>query len=236
MLAYTVIASSYARTGQWEQVTKTLEQAEMENISFSDSDILTIIQSCSQAGLKEEAQSLMEKLPKKRGFFQEVRNSVPQLALHGNVQTAVDLYIGLKNRDGFVKEGQGMFVVSSITRADVDIDTLLSAVAKLEEDGFTTAKQFLIQEAAYNWSPGKCQQLADVLYQDGKTVEIGQEQLYNFSRGYTEHSKDLDKAIQFVNNLKIFNVKIPGPFISNDIIPLIMRSSQDKLTSQVITG
>ena len=164
MSAYTVIASSYARTGQWEQVTNTLEQAETESITFSDSDLLTIIQSCSEAGLQEEARSLIEKLPKKRGFFQEVRNSVPQLALNGNVATAVELYVGLKNRDGFVKEGQGMFVVSSITRADVDMDTLLSALAKLEEDGFTTAKQFLVQEAAYNWSPEKCQQLADVLY------------------------------------------------------------------------
>ena len=58
----------------------------------------------------------MDKLPKKRGFFQEVRNCVPQLALNGNVDAAVDLYVGLKNRDGFEKEGQGMFVVSSITR------------------------------------------------------------------------------------------------------------------------
>ena len=76
---------------------------------------------------------------------QEVRNVVPQLALSGNIDTAVDIYVCLKNRDGFNKEGQGMFVVSSITRSNADVESLLRCVAKLEEDGFTSARQFLVQ-------------------------------------------------------------------------------------------
>merc|ERR1719282_1496792 len=162
--AYTVIAHSYGRSGQWNMVQETLEKVEMaEKVKLSDSDILTIMLGCTEGGLLEESLSLIPQLPMNRGYFQEVRNSVPQMALMGNIDAAVSLYTNLKNRDNFDKEGQAMFVVSSVARSDAEIEKIFEAVLKIEENGFVTARQYLVEEASYNWSGEKILKLKEIL-------------------------------------------------------------------------
>ena len=145
-----MIAHSYGKSGQWNMVQDTLEKAEMaDKVKLSDSDILTIMLGCTEGGLAQESLSLIDHLPMNRGYFQEVRNSVPQLALMGNIDAAVSLYTNLKNRENFDKEGQGMFLVSSVARSGAEIEKVFEVVLKLEETGFVTARQYL--DLLYNF-------------------------------------------------------------------------------------
>ena len=109
--------SSYGLSGQWDMVSKTLEQAEVEGVRWNDADILAIILACTEGGLADQANTLLPLLPKHRGYFQEIRNFAPQLALNGNIRAAVELYTNLKNRDNFDKEGQARFLVNSVAKA-----------------------------------------------------------------------------------------------------------------------
>ena len=215
-----MIAHSYGRSGQWDLVQDTLEKAEMaDKVKLSDSDILTIMQGCTEGGLAEESLSLIAQLPMNRGYFQEVRNSVPQLALMGNIDAAVSLYTNLKNRDNFDKEGQGMFLVSSVARSDAEIEKIFEAVLKLEEHGFVTARQYLVEEAAYNWSEEKCLKLKEILANSEKKLEINDDLIYKFLRSYIKHENDMDRILVALKNMREMGVKIPEPLLANDVIP-----------------
>ena len=77
---YTAMACSYGRAGNWAKVEEVLGKADEEGVRLDDGDIFSTMVACSQGGLYKEAESLVTKLPKKRGFFQGMRNHFPQLA------------------------------------------------------------------------------------------------------------------------------------------------------------
>ena len=220
--AYTVMISSYGLSGQWDMVSKTLEQAEVEGVKWNDADILAIILACTEGGLADQANTLLPLLPKHRGYFQEIRNFVPQLALNGNIRAAVELYTNLKNRDNFDKEGQARFLVNSVSKANVDVGQIFECVRRLEEDGFTSARQFLIQEAAYNWSEERCVQLAEFLDRENNNVQFNKDVFYKFMRlgsSKENHKQDANIMLNFLKNLHILKVKIPEQIIASDVIP-----------------
>jgi len=73
--AFTAMASSYGKAGNWAKVEEVLSKAEDEDIKLDDGDIFSIMLACSQGGLKKEVEGLVTKLPRKRGFFS--RNEEP---------------------------------------------------------------------------------------------------------------------------------------------------------------
>ena len=64
------MAVSYAKSGQWDMVLDTMKTAEEAGISFDDADIFSVILACTDGGLHEQSETLIEKLPMKRGYFQ----------------------------------------------------------------------------------------------------------------------------------------------------------------------
>ena len=97
---YTVMAVSYARSGNWEKVQETLEEASKESILFDDSNIFSILKACVDGDLITESCSLVERLPRKRGYFQELRNSIPHLAKSGNIPLVLELAFKHQDREG----------------------------------------------------------------------------------------------------------------------------------------
>ena len=75
--------------------------------------------------------------------------------------------------------------------------------------------------------------MAEELYKNDEKIDIVEDQLFSFLRGYTEHNKDADKFVKCLKNLKILRVKIPLPILSNDLIPL-MISDNPGMTSMGI--
>ena len=222
---YTTMAVSYARSGNWEKVQETLEDADNEGISFDDADIFSIIRGCTHGGLLDESYSLIEKFPKKRGFFQELRIAVPQLALGGNIPVVMQLALTQQDRPGFDKTNQGMFLASSITKSGAPPDKIIPAILQLEEFGYKMSFQYMFQEAAYYFTPERCLQfLEEVQKMKGKEnmPEIKKEDVFKYLRFRLENDDDVNKIFQCINNLQVMHVTIPYDFISYDIIPVML--------------
>lgn len=76
-LAYLV---GMIRNGQeWESVKSEMEEIERDHeIAFSDNDIFEMMIEFIRAKKTEAARELLERLPRKRGLFQEMRNAIPR--------------------------------------------------------------------------------------------------------------------------------------------------------------
>ena len=144
---FTIMAVSYARSGNWERVRETLEKANSKNIQFDDSNIFTIMRACVDGNLVQESFSMIEKMPRKRGFFQELRNNIPYLAQSGSIPLLMELFFKKEDKAGFDKSSQGAYLVSSITKSGAPVEEIVSAVLSLEDRGYTLAVQQMLQEA-----------------------------------------------------------------------------------------
>ena len=117
-----------------------------------------------------------------------------------------------------------MFVVSSVARSNAEVEKVFEAVFKLEEDGFVTARQYLVEEAAYNWPEEKCLKLKEILANSDKKLSINDDLLYKFLRSYIKHENDMDRVLIALKNLRSMGVKIPEPLLASDIIPAMHKS------------
>jgi len=226
---YTAMACSYGRAGNWDKVEEMLGKAGEEDVKLDDGDIFSVILACSQGGLSREAEGLVAKLPKKRGFFQELRNHLPQLALSGNVQVAVEVYLSLDDKEGDGREGKGLFVVGSIARSGESVEVILEAIKRMEDAGFTSSIQFLVQEAAQSWSKEKCEHLAEILKKEreGQPLELDSRQLFMSLRNSLQLNRDAEQSMACLNNLHSMGVEVPWTFLSSDLIPAMINLELD---------
>ena len=225
---FTAMATSYGRSGNWAKVEEIMERAAEEDVKLDDGDIFSIILACSHGGLIKESESLVPKLPRKRGFFQEMRNHIPQLAMSGNVKLAVEIYISLENKEGTDKEGHGMFVVGSVVRSGCSVEEVLEAVKIMENAGYHSSIQYLVQEAAYHWSKEKCDQMVEVFKQEnsGVELELSRDLVFRFLRGTFNQNPDVEKMMACLNNLHHMKVEVPNAFISNDLMNQLINIDQ----------
>ena len=131
----TAMAYSYVRAVNWVKVEEVLMNAVEGDLWLDDGDIFYVILACSQAGLHEESQSLVSKLYRKREYF--------QLPVSGNVETAIE------NKEG--------------ARSGVSLKAMLDTKRRIEDVGYTSAMQFLVQEAEPSWSEEKCMRLVELV-------------------------------------------------------------------------
>jgi len=231
---YLAMACSYGKVGNWSKVEEVLSKADNESVKFDDGDILSIILACSKGGLHEEAHSLVSKLPKKRGYYQMLINHLPQLAMSGNVKTAVDLYLTLENKGTESRGQMGKFMVAPLVKSGVSDVDILQAVNKMEEAGYTTSSQLLVQEAAYAWSQEKCLKLIENIKKE-KDGELNFERdgILRFLRFRWNDEKDTEKMFDCLNNLHSMGLFVPFTFVENDLLPTMLNLDTE-LPSQVI--
>jgi len=231
---YLAMACSYGKVGNWSKVEEVLSKADNESVKFDDGDILSIILACSQGGLHEEAHSLVSRLPKKRGYYQMLINHLPQLAMSGNVNTAVDLYLTLNTKGGEGREQMGKFMVGPLVRSGVSGEDILQAVNKMEEAGYSTSLQHLVHEAAYVWSQEKCLKLMEnVKKEKDGALNFDKDGILKFLRFRWQDEKDTEKMFDCLNNLHSMGLFVPFTFVENDLLPTMLNLDSE-LPSQVI--
>eukprot|EP00090_Calanus_glacialis_P034548 TRINITY_DN5817_c0_g1_i1.p1 TRINITY_DN5817_c0_g1~~TRINITY_DN5817_c0_g1_i1.p1 ORF type:complete len:1542 (-),score=471.24 TRINITY_DN5817_c0_g1_i1:80-4384(-) len=221
----TAMAYSYGRAGNWAKVEEVLAKAVAEDVSLDDGDMFSIILACSQAGLHKEAQGLVSKLPRKRGYFQELRNHLPQLALCGNVETAVDIYLTMEDKEGGGRDQMGLFVINPIARSGVSLEAMLAAARRMEEVGYSTAIQFLIQEAVQSWPEEKCKELVELVKKEKgvEALEWNRDFLFRSLRGNLQIERNPEKTMASLNNLHAIGADIPWAFIQSDLLQAMIN-------------
>ena len=221
---FTTMAVSYARSGNWEKVQETLEKANSENILFDDSNIFAIMKGCVDGNLVKESFSLIEKLPRKRGFFQELRNAIPHLSQAGNIPLLMELVFKQEDRAGFDKSNQGAYLVSSITKSGASVEEIVAAILRLEEDGYSLAIQQMLQEASYCWPTEQCavltEQLSQALGERRPAMHVGKAN--SFLREMFESERDSDKILTCLKNFSVCGVPIPQDFVALNLLPAML--------------
>ena len=92
----TVMAAAQGRCGRWDKVKEVLEIAEQKDVKLNDGDVFEIIHALCEAGLEIEAREMVGKLPKKRGYFQEMRSALPQIIFTGCIDVALEIFFAFK--------------------------------------------------------------------------------------------------------------------------------------------
>ena len=64
----------------WKSFEDELAQAAKDDVQFSDRDYMQLIVQLLSVGQKEAANAIIDAgLPKRRGYFQEIRNAIPAM-------------------------------------------------------------------------------------------------------------------------------------------------------------
>ena len=222
---HTTMAVSYARSGNWAKVEETLEQAVSNNVIFDDSHIFSIMKACVDGDLVKESFSLIEKLPRKRGFFQELRNAIPHLSKSGNIPLLMDLAFRKEDRSGFDKSSQGAHLTSYIVKSGAELTEIVAAVLRLEENGYSLAIQQMLQEASYNWSADQCKALREELDRaiGDRSPEMHVGKAFSFLNDVFESDKEPAKMLKCLENFIICGVPVSQDFVALQLLPAMLE-------------
>ena len=92
---FMILVKEKARAGASdEEILSLMEKVtEQEDVFFNDRDLLGLIVEVIKSGKQsaELPQKLCDLLPKNRGFFQEMRNHIPEMIYHGELEVPYHL-------------------------------------------------------------------------------------------------------------------------------------------------
>jgi leucine-rich PPR motif-containing protein len=126
---YTVYLTGMIRSGQPREAIKAkLEEVKAKDVQLHDHDYLQLMLELVRAKKNEEAREIIPMLPKKSGFFQEVRNVIPQLIFENDPDLAFELYSSL-NFFGLGSDGHkdskardsGLFILRAMVKNDYEV-------------------------------------------------------------------------------------------------------------------
>ncbi len=76
----------------------------------------------------------MSKLPRKTGYFHEMRSAMPQIIFTGNHELAFDIFLNFRLHSQTASRpdisGQGIFMVRALVRSGVDVDTCIKYILR----------------------------------------------------------------------------------------------------------
>ena len=228
---YAVAASTYGRAGDWAKVEEMLKKAEEAEVVLDDGDYLHVMVGCAKGGLHQQAQEhLLPKLPKKAGFFQEMRNALPQLIQCGAIEAAMELYLGTPDtfaggRGKNDRSEQGAFIVAALVRACLAPQEAMKVVERMKECGYTRAMEHLVDNAVKHGDQQYCESLGSYLKEKElhpqknmtprETFLFLRRTVQTVQTSYT----GMPRVIARLQNFRALGFSLPQGVISNEIVP-----------------
>ena len=127
-----------------EEVFDVLNSSLGRGVPFSDRDLFQLITELVRAKKRDAAQKVLDILPKKRGFWQEMRNHCPELIRLGEYEYAYELFNGSKvpqkggatGSDAIMTTGDaGLIFYECLIRNDVPADKLMEFFKRTDFGG-----------------------------------------------------------------------------------------------------
>jgi len=229
-----VMAIAHGKLGRWEKVQEVFAKAEEADVKLSDGDVFEIIQALCQGGLEAEAREILGKLPKKRGYFQELRSAVPQIIFTGCINLALEIFFAFKviptktsgeHHDESERRDKGAFIVRSIVKAEADVDKILDVVKQMEEAGYNDWLWLVVEASIQFGSVDFCQKIGE-----GLTDKLGKNfmdmrQLFPFIRKQVVIQcleGNPTKVFDMLNKIRALGLQVPKESLSNDVIPALL--------------
>ena len=198
---------------------------------------LRVILACSKSGLFQQAKHIAETLNRQPGLVDvnDLRYYVPQIALAGNISTAVNLWLGIDDNNNVSKEKEGMFLVNAIANSGRRNRDILDSIVELEAAGYHSAMALLLIEAAQSWSKENSKLLASVIKNDDLYEITWRKVAVTNSLKMHLQRTDHDASIKLLNHLYQMDPTIGErgtcvvffPFIGNHLIPAMLQKKQN---------
>jgi len=231
--AVTVMAVAHAKAGRWQKVQDILSQAEEKDVKLNDGDIFQIVVGLCEAGLETEAQEMLKSLPRRRGYFQEMRSAIPQIIFTGCVDVALDVFLSFKvlparvsndEHDETNRKDKGAFVIRAMAKSEVDPEKVLRVLDVMKEAGYSDWLGLLVEAAAKFSSEEYCHKLGEFLSEKRGGNFLDKTEMFNFLRKEVNAVKrdDPEKIFEFLNKLRALRLRIPLENFSNDIFPSLI--------------
>ena len=196
-----------------------LARAEVDQVKMGDGDLLSVMVGCCRGGLELQARkNLVQKLPRKTGYFQEMRNMVPQLLQAGGPSLAMEIFLDDRFGRHEDRKDKGKFVLESVVRSDLSPAQSMEVVDKMELEGYERAMEYLIESsmkygtAEYNEGLNKGLKEAGKHPLDTKSIK----DFTQFLRRAVAWNGDA--IMERVNNLRCLGFQLPHGIFSNDLI------------------
>ncbi len=136
--AHMMLVLGMASSGKpWAEIKDHLTSLNEKGIFFSDHDYFSLILALVRANQTEAAEEVADMLPKKRGFFQELRNFLPQIVFAGQEDLAFSIFKAFRgplvNDDassGNSNRDNGIFLLRAMIRNKCSVDKIVDMAEK----------------------------------------------------------------------------------------------------------
>jgi pentatricopeptide repeat protein len=134
----------------WSAIKEHMTELNDKGIFFNDSDYFSLIVVLIRKGFKEGAVELSTALPKKSGFFQEMRNALPQMILAGEVDLPFSIlsefqgpHLNYETHTEATTRDHGLFILRAMVNADYPADKVVEMLEKIASNNTDTLTRYL---------------------------------------------------------------------------------------------
>lgn len=228
-----------AKAGKpWEEINAELEKlAQEREIDITDHDYFNLILELIRSGQRESAVLASEKLPKKTGYFQELRNAVTQMIFAGEIDLPFEILANFRppvlasDRHDTDSRDHGLFFMRAMIIGNCSPEKMLETVGKFaegREEG--TAEKLMARVLA--------------IFPEHNLIEQGQAlsklavQKYGDSCLYGSHFSPIvrynlsklnskEEIVNYLAGLSQVGVKVLFSVLANDVYPKLCSLTND---------
>jgi len=145
---YTTMLTALAKARDWERVEEVLVEANNKDVRLDAGDYFKVIIALCENGMAEQAKPLVSKIPRRAGYFQELRCALPQIILTGQCDLAFEIFNGFKvsGSDDRSRTNHGMFMVRALVNSPTEPAEAAEYIMQMMDSGYTDALSIYAQE------------------------------------------------------------------------------------------
>ena len=203
-----------------------LEKALQDGEKFSDNEYFKLIILLLEKNEKEAASEIADKLPRKRGFFQEIRNAIPSMIATGEIELPYKIFKSFEESrpssgGSDAKDFSGRFFLQAMIRNESDPKLLLDYLEKMV--GSHPENEILCRILEH------CVESKNIQYGQSVSAEI--KERYGDSSGFVPSDRFL---IQQMGRVRIQN-KLDSPHhVSEAIMQSVVNMGTIGLRPKVV--
>jgi leucine-rich PPR motif-containing protein len=214
---------------QWSEVAKLLETAmDSDRFQITEHDIFHLVIGLVRAKDVPGAKEALKYLPNKTGFFQLVRNVIPQLLYEGETDFALELYGRIaidseKSRGDFA-----MFVLRPLVFMETPLpymmDLIKSLMDKYKQDIVARVLQACIEMNKIEYG----RELSTLARAEFGEDAINADSYKVFLRMVMTRISGTEQVMNFVSRLNELGITPDSRLLSLDIIPALIQADVGK--------
>ncbi|XP_059094066.1 leucine-rich PPR motif-containing protein, mitochondrial-like [Tigriopus californicus] len=234
-LAYLV---GMVEAGQpWSEVKAYWDSADgtqCEDVAnFDDHDVFQIVIALVKQNEIQGAQEALQRLPRKSGFFQEVRNVVPRLVNLGQADMAFELFTSFKlppkaipNNQAAASRDHGMFLIRALVKQECPIPKLKEILQVMSNDINDECCARVLEVCVDLNKIEYGQSARDMIVEEFGNEALSAKHFALFTRRMVERMETKDDVMHFLSKLGKLGIALDMSTVSNQLLKKILQSGR----------